>query len=87
MFRFSGDTYRDDSPYAGSASGLNFLLYAMSMVVGIVTGANIQSANEDGPGILNEFEEGTELWRDGAGSHCSCLEYVMACFVGMGNEL
>ena len=49
-----------------------------------MTGANIQSANKEGPG--NELEEGTELWRDGAGSHCSCLEYVMACFVGVGNE-
>jgi hypothetical protein len=33
MFSFSGDTYRHDSTYAGSASGLNFLLYAMSVVV------------------------------------------------------
>jgi hypothetical protein len=53
---------------------------------GIVTGANIQSANKDGPGILNELEEGTELWRDGAGSHCSCLESVVARFAGVGNE-
>jgi hypothetical protein len=35
MFSFSGDMYKDDSTYAGSASGLNFLLYAMSMVVGL----------------------------------------------------
>ena len=35
MFSFSGDTYRGDSTYAGSASGLDFLLYAMSMVVGL----------------------------------------------------
>jgi hypothetical protein len=51
-----------------------------------VTGANIQSANKEGPGMLNELEEGTELSRDGAGSHSSCWEYVMACFVGVGND-
>jgi hypothetical protein len=68
MFSFSGDTHRGGWTYAGSASGLNFLLYAMSVVV---TGTNIQSSNKDTPWILNELEEGTELRMGGAGSHCT----------------
>ena len=58
MFSLSGDTYKGDSTYAGSASGLNFLLYAMWVICEIVTRVNIQSANKDAPKILNELKGG-----------------------------
>ena len=70
--------------YAGSASGLNFLLYAMS-VTEIVTRVNIQSANKDAPKIWNELKEGIKLWKGKAESHCSYLE-CHGLFAGVGNE-
>jgi hypothetical protein len=54
---------------------------------GIVTRTNIQSSNKDTPWILNELEEGTELRMGGAWSHCSCLEYIMACTLALAVRL
>jgi hypothetical protein len=87
MFSFSGDTHRGWLDLRRQRVWIEFLVVRHVGGCGVVTGMNAQSSNKDTPWILKELEEGIELRMGEAGSHCSCLEYVMACLLALATRL